>query len=421
VGIIIEDGSAAVVQGVTINGQPLAQDVREIISAGYSNIAEFWSIGEAALPVAGSYTLSVNLSTTVDEIALFICNLVGVKDQPAEATTGNSVTNNTTVSDTLTTVTDNALVLSVAISGDGGRTLTPTQGGQTLQGQADMSSCEGAISSEFTTTAGDYTHGFTNATASNRLAIAMASYEESENGEPSTPQVVSTYSGSASGSPLDFTVTLQDYSSRVLGALISTRGSSASATAIDSVVLDPGGLAINLTEAFTQYSGDGAFGFGVRSSIWYLLDTDIPSLGSYTLRITSSGSAQVVATAILLRATKQEAPFADAGTGTVSASSTISTNISTAPNNNVLIVDVDAGGGFDITGVAGSGQTLVNDLYASPLNHMSSYKTAVSSGTYSMSWSFSGNLNIQAHSVVAFAAAPITAIDRYATWFGGGF
>jgi len=176
-----------------------------------------------------------------------------------------------------------------------------------------------------------------------------------------------------------------------------------------------------LTQAFTQWSGFSGFGYGVRSSIWYLLDTNIPTPGSYTLRITTSGTAAgLQASAILLRATKQEAPYSTAGTGTTVAANTISTNIGTSPHNEALLVDIDAAGAADITGTPGSGQTGVHELFNTYLNHFVSYKKAVLAGTHSMSWTFTGNANVQAHSIAAFAVAPITAIDHYSTWFGGG-
>jgi len=421
VGVIIEDASAAVVQSVTINGQPLTQDVREIISSGFSAIAEVWSIGEAALPVAGNYTLSVVCDITVGEIAVFICNANGVKDQDAEATTGNNATNVTSISDTITTLTDDALIYSVCITGDGGRTLTPTQGGQTLQGQADMSSCEGAVSTQITTTAGNYTHGFTGPSQSNRMAIALAAYEKYVESEPTTPQVVDSFTGSSTGTTLDITVDVNSYSNRVFGAFITSLGSNSTNNAISSVVLDPGGYSVSLTQAFTQQSGL-RFGWNARSSVWYMLDSAMPTPGSYTLRITSAGTPRaMLATVMSLRSTKQEAPFATAGTGTIISTSSISTNINTSPNSTALLVDVDTVYGTDQTGTSGAGQTTTADLFTTYTNHFTSYKTVSSIGTYPMSWNFSGTTWAQAHSVVAFAVAPITAIEHYATWFGGGF
>lgn len=138
---------------------------------------------ETDLPTAGTYTLTANFDSSIGAAILACVSLEGVAQQAPEATliTGND--GGALVEGDITTITDNAWLVSGAGAGDGG-TFTAHSGAveRTDQSQATMS---GTMSTRTTTTAGLITEGFTHSDAGNfRSVLISAAFEEAGLGVP---------------------------------------------------------------------------------------------------------------------------------------------------------------------------------------------------------------------------------------------
>ena len=157
------------------------------------------------------------------------------------------------------------------------------------------------------------------------------------------------------------------------------------------------------TQALTKItSAEVLSGNGCRSraELWYLLEADLPSAGSYSVVVTASGSCDdLTAGAISLTDVAQQGPEGSA-TNTNENQNTISTNITTSTNG-AWIVDV-AHCGNDSSFTANANQTERWDRTAWSSDGAGSTKLVASAGTTTMGWTNYG-ANRLSHAAAAFA------------------
>ena len=171
---------------------------------------------------------------------------------------------------------------------------------------------------------------------------------------------------------------------------------------VQSVILDPAGLAINLTKAIEdQIVTSGTW--GNSSSMWYLLDADFPADGTYDLEITYAGqTTEIGASVRIYTGVKQGAPEATAS-NTALSTTTVSASITTLTDG-AWVMDTACHGDGVATWSADAAQTERDVRDADSHWHGASDKSVATAGATSMSWTASASVNRLV--VVAAAWAP---------------
>ena len=150
-----------------------------------------------------------------------------------------------------------------------------------------------------------------------------------------------------------------------------------------------------------EVSSSGTMG---RAELWYLLEADLPSSGSYNVVVTLSQSTnELAAGAISLTDVAQQAPEAS-NTNSNIGLDTISSNITTLTDG-AWLVDVvhcgEPGGDF----AANGGQAERYDDVTGSSEGAGSTKPVASAGATSSGWTYNTGANRLAHVVAAFAPA----------------
>jgi len=173
VGVEIEDTSTAdcVVTAVTYGGTPLTKVTS--VNAGSSTYmcVSLWYLTS---PLSGSATVSVTTAGTVANIVSGTISLYNVAQQGPEAFNTNTVTNQSSISTSLTTVTDNAWVVDAVGSGEDSGFSSGS--GQTEKYDRDSSSMQGAGSTRLVPTASVTATQWTQGGNSNRKAHIVAAF-----------------------------------------------------------------------------------------------------------------------------------------------------------------------------------------------------------------------------------------------------
>ena len=203
-------------------------------------------------------------------------------------------------------------------------------------------------------------------------------------------------SDSGSGSQLTFSHTIGEGSNRLLVVSVSIENGSSGPT-VSSITYG----AQNLTKIDSVQTGSTTIG---RSELWYALETNLPSAGSYNVEVNVSASVSyLLAGAISLEGVAQQAPE-DQNTRTVTGTDTISTSITTVTNGAWIVDSVHCGEGGSYT--ANSGQTERYDRDSGTSTHTASTLPKAIAGSTSISWTHSvASANRQTHVVAAFAPA----------------
>ena len=145
-------------------------------------------------------------------------------------------------------------------------------------------------------------------------------------------------------------------------------------------------------------------GCGGRAELWYLLEADLPSAGTYNVRVNTSGTFdQIVAGAISLENVAQQAPEASDSNAN-DAQTTITTNITTFTDG-AWLVDVVHSGNATGDFAPNGGQTERYQRVSGSSTGAGSTKEVSTAGSTSAGWTSAG-ANRLAHVAAAFAPAP---------------
>lgn len=148
----------------------------------------------------------------------------------------------------------------------------------------------------------------------------------------------------------------------------------------------------------------------VQTQLFYLLDSELPAAGSYTVTVNLAGSvAGVQAGAVSFFGVQQGGPEAVVTHRDTTGADLISTTITTLTNNDVVVDGVEDNNVAVLT--ANAGQTVAWTGSASTGSGGLSFKLAPTAGAVTMGWA--GSASRLAHSVAAFAPASPTAPPTY--------
>jgi hypothetical protein len=195
-----------------------------------------------------------------------------------------------------------------------------------------------------------------------------------------------------------FTHTISSGSNRVLvvGATFEDCGDYPSVTGITY-----NGQPLTHIDSAQVISGNGCAG---RAELWYLLEADLPSAGTYNVIVNTSGTFdEIVVGATSLDNVAQQAPEAS-NSNSNDAQTTITTNITTLTDGAWLVDVVHSGNETGDFAPNGS-QTERYQRVSGSSTGAGSTKEVSTAGSTSAGWTSAG-ANRLAHVVAAFAPAP---------------
>jgi alkaline phosphatase len=212
-----------------------------------------------------------------------------------------------------------------------------------------------------------------------------------------TLNAASSKSSSTAGTTLSWSHTVGSGNNRVLVVSVVTEDSTASDQRISSVKFNGVNMTAvpGSTKFRTAYSGS-SYSSTLRTDLYYMLN---PPVGTYTVLITCNGSVSYRAGgAVSLNNVKQQVPEAIAASSATSAS--ISTSID-VPNIGAWIVDVV---GHSNSGSFTSSTTTERlDRNSGQHTIAGGTKAVTTSGSNTITWTFSGSSGAIVHSLAVFA------------------
>ncbi len=282
------------VTAVTYDTISLTKAVENTVGSSAFMNTEIWYLLDADLPSAGTYTVSVAVSGTPQEINAGAVSVTGAAQRAPEAIAASDDNENGagSIQTGITTLTDGAWVFDCVGSGNN-ITFTP-DAGQTEFYEQGVSTSGGAGSYEEKSTAGLETQGWTADATSNRLSHVLAAFA------PAAIELDSISGGTNTATPLTFSHTIGSGSNRLLVVSIASEGWAAGSYDVTAVTYDT----ISLTKAVENTVGSSAF---MNTEIWYLLDADsflqpvlvrLPGCGfRYSTRDVNAGAVSVTGAA----------------------------------------------------------------------------------------------------------------------------
>jgi hypothetical protein len=177
---------------------------------------------------------------------------------------------------------------------------------------------------------------------------------------------------------INMTKTISAYSNRVLLAFVNVEAEYVDPTHVS--VTYNGVAMTHLTACDKMVTSDVFYN---RISVWYMLESSLPTSGSYTVTANLSDDGDIVLGAIDLYNATQSAPNATQVAGTVSGNPTLTI---TTTVDDCLILDVTNNGDGSTNLTQGVGQTEQYETKIIQLASASSSKNAISHGNFTMSW-----------------------------------
>ena len=168
-----ENITGVTISSVTHNGVALTQQINRINASGYQN-TEIWDLPVGSSTPSGDIVVTYSGAGNTGE-SICARTLIGVAQQAPEAT-GGADSNTSPLNNSITTLTDNAMIVD-SFAGNSGALPATTQGGQTTDYAVDNTNTPGwsaGMSNVLTTTAGSYTTGWSG--YASRLTLVQAAY-----------------------------------------------------------------------------------------------------------------------------------------------------------------------------------------------------------------------------------------------------
>jgi len=205
--VVIEVGEASsvgspdpysAISSVTFNGVYATLVPNSIINGGTSSSeqTQLYYLLASELPAAGTYTVQVNLAGSIEGITAGAISLFGVNQGPPEAVaTNRNDAGGSTITDSITTLSNNAWIVDVV---EGGDIATFTaNAGQTLQWTASAKVGTGGGSTEAVATPGVVNLGWTG--TNNRIMESDASFAPATQTVPATYVLTTSVAGGVGG------------------------------------------------------------------------------------------------------------------------------------------------------------------------------------------------------------------------------
>jgi len=202
-------------------------------------------------------------------------------------------------------------------------------------------------------------------------------------------------SSSVNGTTLSWRYNIDGGDDRILVLGVAGEDDSEDDLVISSVTYNDVNMCLVENSGITTGSSD----YYIRTELYYLLDSNLPSSGSYMLEINYSGNVSKRCTGAVTLNNVEQQPAEVTETNSNEDTNNISTDIITQTNS-VWVVDV-AGCGSQGSFTAGNEQVKRFDISSDSSSEACSTKLVALAGATTMNWNHSG-ANLLAHSVAAF-------------------
>jgi hypothetical protein len=222
-------------------------------------------------------------------------------------------------------------------------------------------------------------------------------------------------SDNSTTSPLTFSHTIGGGSNRLLVVGIGVEGPSVGSTHVTAVTYD----GVSLTQAINNTVGTG---FEANAELWYMLESDLPSAGTYTISITVPSGDAFQGGAISVSDAAQQAPEATASSDDgESGDDWIETQITTITDDAWIFDAVASGNGVSYT--PNSGQTERYDVLGSSSSVAGGTLAVPTAGVQTVNWTTDSSSNRITHSLAAWApfSAPAVSGANDSAWRDFGF
>jgi lysophospholipase L1-like esterase len=207
-------------------------------------------------------------------------------------------------------------------------------------------------------------------------------------------------SSSSNGSTLSWSHTIGSDNNRILVVGIVGKDNQSGDLVISSVTYNS--INMSLVQGSSQsVSGSST----IRAELYYLLDSNLPPSGSYTVEVTYSANVLKRCAGAVSMANVEQQPAEAVDTNSSTSTDFISTNITTQTDHTWLVdvVGCDSSGLF--TADVNNGQQQRFDANSNASTLSGSTKIVTSSGQTAMRWTYYTGANYMVHSVAAFAPA----------------
>ena len=210
----------------------------------------------------------------------------------------------------------------------------------------------------------------------------------------------SSTSSSSSGTTLSWSHIIGNSDNRVLVVGVAAEDNSENDLQISSVNYND--VNLDMVEGTSQLVY--FLGKYIKTELYYLLDSNLPSSGTYVVEVTYSGAVHIRTAGAISLANVEQQPREAAGTNSDTNSNSISTDIITQTDR-ALVVDVVGCGNLGT--FTATTEEMIAQWQESPNGASGAGSTTpvVSAGPTTISWSHSDSgANGLAHSAAAFAA-----------------
>lgn len=406
VGVQIEDDDSTIeVESITYGGidmNPIAGTSKTQANGSWRNKTQMFYLKESELPSDGQHTVEIEVNG--EEFVAGAVTVMNVDQAGPEAVATNGDTSDDSFTTSITSLSDNAILLDIAGAGrdfDDG-TLEAYSGQTELWSEdADDSDSQASMSYREVASAGSHNMRWDwdedDEDEYNRAVHSVIALAPSYSAPSNTNfQIgnVATMGGTSDSQSVSHV--LEAGTNRVvLAAVAIERGSSPSVTSITY-----GGVSMSSVAGSADSAGSNTY---MKTELFYLLDADLPSDGNNSFAVTINGG-EMSAGVVTLSGLKQQAAEAVTTEASSNNTSSNSLSITTASNDAVLVDLLGAGSSSKRFNVDSSQTEIWSESANSSLGTMSA-KVVNGAGAHSMSWTWGSGLNRYSHSLAAFALA----------------
>ncbi|CAA6813629.1 MAG: Unknown protein [uncultured Thiotrichaceae bacterium] len=408
VGVQIEDNSSSIgVESITYGGidmNPIAGTSKTQSNGSWRNKTQMFYLKESELPSDGQHTVIIEVNG--NEFVAGAVTVKNVAQDGPEAVATNSDTSDDSFTTSITSLSDNVLLLDIAGAGrDFDDGALEAYSGQTelWSEDADDSDSQASMSYREVASAGSYNMRWDwdddDEDDYNRAVHSVIALAPSTSAPSNTNFQMGNVATMGGGNDAQsVSHVLEAGTNRVvLAAVAIERNGTPSITSITY-----GGVAMNSVAGSADIVGSST---KMRTELFYLLDADLPSDGNNTFSVTINGG-EMSAGVVTLSGLKQQAAESVETEASSNYTSSNSLSITTTSSNVVLVDLLGAGasnGSFDVN----SSQTEIWSESANSSRGTMSAKVVNSAGSHAMSWEWDSNshLNRYSHSLAAFELA----------------
>ena len=412
--VICPRGTTNTVTGCTYNGVAMTRGPETYVDQfGYRVRATLFYILDSSLPAdEGTYTVAFTVGGTVWDWTSGTSSVINAVQGAPEQTATDTQLTGSTMSTTIASVSDGAMVfdgLCVDLTGGSGT----VSSGQTERWDVSRSGDTGMGSTHLKSGAGSRAMGWTFNTTGSGCAHVVASWAAVSGGGGGAPLVVDTpTAGHANSNSVTVSYT---FSANTNKKLIVFAGGECSSTGQTVTGVTYNGVALTQVDQRATSPSNNVV------SAWYLDNASFPGTpGAYNVVASYSATFnECIVHIVGLSDAAQGAPSVT-NWSTINSSTTISTSITTVLDNSLILGSADSSA--NVTATPTSGQTeLLETALVATLAQVTGSEEIATASAQSMDWTWSSSSPRAVQIVLAIAPSSAAESVVNAAWFGCDF